>query len=75
MDNIIITEEEKEKRKVMNEKNASLFYDLAKLTFGASVLGGIIPMFENASWFHILFVIIGGLVTLAFGMIGNNFLK
>lgn len=75
MKNQVITEEDKDKRKVRNEKNAGLFYDLAKLTFGATVLGGIVQMFETASYIHILFVIIGGCATWASAAIGNNFLK
>lgn len=41
--------EVKDKDKTRREKLASYFFDLSKLVFAALVLGGITPLFTNAS--------------------------
>lgn len=68
-----MTKEEKER--VRKEKIASFFFDLGKLTFAASVLGGLTPLLAKNSFLDWLGVILGVIVTVIFAGIGNKFLK
>lgn len=68
-----MTKEEKER--VRKEKIASFFFDLGKLTFAASVLGGLTPLLTKNSLLDWLGVILGVIVTVIFAGIGNKFLK
>ncbi len=68
-----MTKEEKER--VRKEKIASFFLDLGKLTFAASVLGGLTPLLTKNSFLDWLGVILGVIVTVIFAGIGNKFLK
>ena len=68
-----MTKEEKER--VRKEKIASFFLDLGKLTFAASVLGGLTPLLTKNSFLDWLVCILGVIVTVIFAGIGNKFLK
>ncbi len=68
-----MTKEEKER--VRKEKIASFFFDLGKLTFAASALGGLTPLLAKNSFLDWLGVILGVIVTVIFAGIGNKFLK
>lgn len=69
--------EVKEKNKVRKEKLASLFFDLAKLTYTALVLGAIVLFFQSdgLSFKLCLMLAVGVILAFAWGEIGNNILK
>ena len=68
--------EVKEKDKVRRETLGKFFYDLAKLTFAAIVLGGLTPIYANMdnsiNWG---LIIAGTNFTIIFSLIGNKILK
>ncbi len=68
--------EVKDKDKTRREKLASYFFDLSKLVFAALVLGGITPLFTNASneinWTTI---VLGIFSTYIFANFANRILK
>lgn len=68
-----MTKEEKER--VRKEKIASFFLDLAKLTFAASVLGGMTPLITKNTLLDWATVLVGILVTIVFANLGNKILK
>lgn len=45
--------EVKEKDKVRWKKLAGFFFDLAKLTFGVLVLGGVVPIYNTLFFYFI----------------------
>ena len=71
-----VKKEKKEKNKVRNEKLAGYFLNLSQLTFVASVLGGITPLYldveHTISWYLLS---AGVLTSYVFLMIANNILK
>lgn len=68
--------ERKEKDKTRRETLGKFFYDLAKLTFAAIVLGGLTPIYANmdnsTNWG---LIIAGTVFTIIFSLIGNKILK
>lgn len=71
-----VKKEVKEKNKVRRETLGKFFYDLAKLTFAAIVLGGLTPIYANmdnsTNWG---LIIAGTIFTIIFSLIGNKILK
>ena len=71
-----VKKEGKEKNKVRRETLGKFFYDLAKLTFAAIVLGGLTPIYANmdnsTNWG---LIIAGTIFTIIFSLIGNKILK
>ena len=71
-----VKKEVKEKNKVRREMLGKFFYDLAKLTFAAIVLGGLTPIYANmdnsTNWG---LIIAGTIFTIIFSLIGNKILK
>lgn len=68
--------EVKERDKTRRETLGKFFYDLAKLTFAAIVLGGLTPIYTNmdnsTNW---SLIIAGTIFTIIFSLIGNKILK
>lgn len=67
----------KENEKISRETLGKYFYDLSKLSFGAMVLGVIVPWFTNmqeSSFYWILFLI-GIFTTILFAMSGYRTIK
>lgn len=66
----------KERNKVRIEKLAGFFYDLAKLSFAALVLGIVAPLVSDsvsiATW---VIIICGVTLTISMAMIANRILK
>lgn len=71
------SKEEKEKVKTARETLGKFFYDLAKMTFGTTVLGEFIAVFGFADFSasSIAVVILGSLMTAGFVYMGNKILK
>ena len=71
-----IKKEVKEKDKIRRETLGKFFYDLAKLTFAAIVLGGLTPIYANmdnrTNW---SLIIAGTIFTIIFSLIGHKILK
>lgn len=67
-----ITEKEEEKIKTRREKIAGYYLDISKLSFATTVLGGLGPMLKSVSRPDFAYVVIGVIVTIVFGRIGNN---
>lgn len=69
--------EVKEQNKVRKEKLAGLFFDLAKLTYTALVLGAIVLLFQSDEMTLKLSLMLafGVILAFAWGEIGNNILK
>lgn len=69
--------EVREKNKVRKEKLAGLFFDLAKLTYTALVLGSAVLFFQgnDLSLKLSAMLVTGGVIAYAWGWIGNNLLK
>ncbi|MDO4181831.1 MAG: hypothetical protein Q4D36_11145 [Bacteroidales bacterium] len=71
-----VKREAKERNKTRRETLGKFFYDLAKLTFTAIVLGGITPFYTNTSigtnWG---LIVTGSIFTIIFSLIGNRILK
>lgn len=73
-------QKEKEKREAQKakrrDKNAALFFDFAKLSFGGMVIGSFAPLFGNGDAQLRWWIPVSGLVaTSIFVYIGNKFLK
>lgn len=69
--------EVKEKSRTRREKLASLFYDFAKLTYTALVLGSIVLLFQSDK-LDIRFISMmafGGIAAYLWVKMGNNLLK
>lgn len=49
----------KEKEKLRKEKLSGYFLDMSKLTFGATVLSGILPAFKSATVVDVIYTITG----------------
>ncbi len=69
--------EEKEKIKTARETLGKFFYDLAKMTFGTTVLGQFITVFgiTEVSISSIVVLIFGSALTAGFAYMGNKILK
>lgn len=68
--------EVKDRTKVRKEKLAGFFFDLAKLTFAALVLGGLSPIISNnAQGINWISIIAGSLATYFFASFANRILK
>lgn len=65
----------KEKEKLRKEKLSGYFLDMSKLTFGATVLSGILPAFKSATTTDAIYTITGLIGTVWLYMIGRNILK
>ncbi len=65
----------KEKDKQRRDKLSGYFLDMSKLTFGATVLSGILPAFKNATASDAVYTITGLVGTVWLYMIGRNILK
>lgn len=65
----------KEKEKLRKEKLSGYFLDMSKLTFGATVLSGILPAFKSATVADAIYTITGLIGTVWLYMIGRNILK
>ena len=65
----------KEKEKLRKEKLSGYFLDMSKLTFGATVLSGILPAFKSATVADVIYTITGLVGTIWLYMIGRNILK
>ena len=62
--------------KTQKEKLAGFCYDLAKLVFGATVIGGLTPyMLGTVELVNWVVVISGALSSFFFAWLGNKFLK
>lgn len=67
----------KERKKVQREKLATFFYDLAKLSFAALVLGIISPILtdDSANTATGIVALFGLLLTLSFAIIAHKILN
>lgn len=65
----------KEKDKLRRDKLSGFFLDIAKLTFGATVLGGILPAFTEASPASVVYLVAGIGATIWFYNIAIKILK
>lgn len=72
---MVTVKEQKEKDKLRKDKISGFFLDIAKMTFGATVLGGILPAFTEVSTLNILYLIAGIGATIWFYNIAINILK
>ena len=72
---MVTVKEQKEKEKTRKEKLGGYFFNLSQLTFAATVLGAITPIFEKSSEIEWLKMVLGSLVTVIFAWIGNKILK
>ncbi|MDD5862615.1 MAG: hypothetical protein PUD15_08715 [Prevotella sp.] len=72
----MVTErEQREKNNMRRDKISGYFLDMSKLTFGATVLGGILPVFRNASVIDTIYVAVGLLGSVVFYNIAKKILK
>lgn len=69
--------DEREKIKTARETLGKFFYDLAKMTFGTTVLGQFITVFgiTEVSISSIVVLIFGSALTAGFAYMGNKILK
>lgn len=69
--------EEKEKEKTSRETLGKFFYDLAKMTFGSTVLGEFVSVFGLADFTinSVVVLLFGSFVTFGFAYLGNVVLK
>ena len=68
--------EEKEKDKVSRETLGKFFYDLAKITFTALVIGSIVSVAtQQGAVEYWLLILLGVLATCAFSCIGYKIIK
>lgn len=68
-------DEVKEKEKTRREKLGGYFFNLSQLTFVASVLGTISPLFSDEDNNAVLKMALGVVATAIFAWIGNKILK
>lgn len=62
--------------KTQKEKLAGFYYDLAKLVFGAMVVGDLTPyLLGAAEGVNVLVLLIGGFATFFLARLGNTILK
>lgn len=67
---------EQEKEKLKKDKLSGFFLDMAKLSFAAMVLGGVMPLLNGeSSASNIMFFILGIMMTFIFALIGYTILK
>ncbi|MDD6553476.1 MAG: hypothetical protein PUF37_07830 [Prevotellaceae bacterium] len=72
----MVTErEQREKEKTRREKVGGYFLNLSQLTFAASVLGGITPLFDTEGASAWIKITLGIISTIGLARIGNNILK
>ena len=67
--------ETKEKDRQRRDKLSGYFLDMSKLTFGATVLSGVLPTLKNATATDTAYTITGIIGTVWLYMIGRNILK
>lgn len=65
----------KEKDRLRRDKLSGYFLDLSKLTFGATILSGVIPAFTETSIINIIYAASGLAGVLVFYMVDRNILK
>lgn len=62
--------------KARKEKMGSYFYDLSKLTYGALVLGAMMPFLSHTfGWLNVLMIVFGLLTSYAFAYVANKIFK
>ncbi len=65
-----------EMEKLRKEKRAAFHYDIAKLSFGGMVIGGIIPMFADfSSVNNLIITVLGAITTFYFADLGDKTLR
>ena len=69
------TNDTKERDRQRRDKLSGYFLDLSKLTFGATILSGIIPAFTETSMINVVYSASGLAGVLVFYMVGRNILK
>lgn len=69
--------EEKEKEKTRRDTLGKFFFDLAKMTFGTTVLGEFVAVFGLTDFTinSIVVLLFGSFVTFGFAYLGNDVLK
>jgi hypothetical protein len=70
--------ESKEKNKVRQEKLASFFFDLSKITYTVLVVGLLVNVIQEQDFTNfvlVVSVVVGVLISIIFARIGNNILK
>ena len=73
---MVTQKETKEKEKSSRENLGKLFYDLAKTSYAAMVLGGIVPLFDKKQQIDTFPLMCSGIVlTFFFIMIGYYIFK
>lgn len=65
----------KERDRQRRDKLSGYSLDMSKLTFGATVLSGILPSFKSAAASDAVYTITGLIGTVWLYMIGRNILK
>ena len=65
----------KERDRQRRDKLSGYFLDMSKLTFGATVLSGIMPTLKNATVSDAAYTVAGLVGTIWLYMIGRNILK
>lgn len=80
MSNFARAQEENKGRRAWERSTKEIlskyFFDISKLIFAAIVLGSFAPMISNGEYkFYWSAVIVGLITTIAFALIGYNFLK
>lgn len=72
------SEEKKQEIIKLKEKKLDYFHSLSKFTFTAIVLGAVVSVFQDTtkfSYYMIIYVVLGLIVSSILYIIGNNFLK
>jgi hypothetical protein len=72
---MVTVKEQKEKDKLRKDKISGFFLDIAKMTFGATVLGGILPVFTDTTTISIFYLVAGIGATIGFYKVAINILK
>lgn len=69
--------EDREKEKTSRETLGKFFYDLAKMTFGTTVLGEFAAVFgfTDFSLSSVVVLLFGSFMTAGFAYLGNSILK
>lgn len=65
-----------DKEKTRKEKLGAYFYDLSKLTYGALVLGAMMPVISHTfGWLNVLMIVFGLVTSYAFAYVANKIYK
>ena len=80
MSNFARAQEENKERRAWERSTKEIlskyFFDISKLIFAAIVLGSFAPMISNGEFkFYWSAIIVGLITTIAFALVGYNFLK